>query len=265
MGVPVTRRSAGVSAPKHKGIELDHDSESKRAKKTGPTGGLPRDWRKLIVSQTACSRSSASTPANDEEEVRVTGEFDDNEDVEQLKAVRNSKLSVKLKMSIQMCVKIQEVNIRTIKTDSEAAGAAVKYKKMPKACLPFPGGNLGQKALEKWNKVYKTTAITFAASLDQPFSSNALLHDHVQEWWDSVFNFVIDKHWTWTLNKTDALSAVVEQTSKMERALELWADGKAPVTSKAKPGTEDNTRNSKKPFGGEDWITLLDMCRLQKD
>ncbi|KAG5634587.1 hypothetical protein H0H81_001455 [Sphagnurus paluster] len=43
-------------------------------------------------------------------------------------------------------------------------------------------------------------------------------------------------------------------TAAMEHALELWADGEAPVTSKAKPGTEDNTRNSKKAFGGEDWI-----------
>ncbi|KAG5634586.1 hypothetical protein H0H81_001454 [Sphagnurus paluster] len=151
--------------------------ESKHAKKTGPTGGLPHDWRKLIVSQTARFWSSASTPANDKEEVLVTGEFDDDEDVEQLKAVRNSKLSVKvshpvpvmkstkdkftyfnnscqLKMSIQMRVKIQEVDIGTIKTDSKAVGAAVNYKKMPKACLPFPGGNLSQKALEKWNKVY---------------------------------------------------------------------------------------------------------------
>ncbi|KAF5378308.1 hypothetical protein D9615_008784 [Tricholomella constricta] len=186
-------------------------SETKRAKKANVAAGLRPDWRKHLAAQTISRRSTPATKAADDEEPVVAGEFDEDESPEQLNATQKSKLSVRMK------VKIQDVDVGKVKTSNAdiATATTVRFKRMPVGCLPFPTGAAGQSCAEKWKKEFKGTAINFAASLLAPFSSNALLHDYVQEWWEYIFDFTMEEHWTWTENNQDAWPAVVEQTSKI--------------------------------------------------
>lgn len=115
-----------------------------------------------------------------------------------------------------MKVKIREVDVGKVKTsntDITEAATAIRFKKMPVSCLPFPTGADNQAVTVKWQLEFKANAIHFAASLPTPFSSNSLLHDRVREWWDHTFDFTMEEHWTWTSKSRDALPAVVEQAS----------------------------------------------------
>ncbi|KAF8152241.1 hypothetical protein B0H34DRAFT_724450 [Crassisporium funariophilum] len=116
-----------------------------------------------------------------------------------------------------MRVKIYDVDVGKVKTSNAdiAAATSINYKTMPVTCLPFPTGALGQRCTTKWRKEFKATAINFAASLDQPFASNGLLHEHVPTWWEYLFDFAMEDHWKWTPNTQDALPAVVEQSAKI--------------------------------------------------
>ncbi|GLB35103.1 hypothetical protein LshimejAT787_0206680 [Lyophyllum shimeji] len=196
-------------------------SETKRAKKADVAAGLRPDWRKRLATRTISRRSTPATKAADDEEPVVAGEFDEDESPEQLNATQKSKLSVRVRIGLkstkEMKIKIQDVDVGKVKTSNAdiATATTVRFKRMPVGCLPFPTGAAGQSCAEKWKKGFKGTAINFAASLIAPFSSNALLHDYVQEWWEYVFDFTMEEHWTWTENDQDALPAVVEQTSKI--------------------------------------------------
>ncbi|KAG6855370.1 hypothetical protein H0H87_004045 [Tephrocybe sp. NHM501043] len=62
---------------------------------------------------------------------------------------------------------------------------------------------------------FKATAINFAANLDQPFSADALLHNHIAFWWDLVYDFTMEEYWAFTTKSSNALPAIVEQVGKV--------------------------------------------------
>ncbi|KAG5633525.1 hypothetical protein H0H81_007101, partial [Sphagnurus paluster] len=199
-------------------------------KSSATTDGLPSDWRKCIITQTKLSRAGKTAPPA--EESFEPGEFDKDEDVEQLAAVKQSKRLVKIGLKptrdmsdstssytfansyIQMkMVKVHERDVKISISDSQTGNTSIK--KLPINCLPLPTGPEGHTYTTQWRKEFKPTAINFAASLPQPFSANALLHNHVKQWWNLIFTFPMDEHWIWTTNSEDSLPAVVDQTSKV--------------------------------------------------
>ncbi|KAF5382657.1 hypothetical protein D9615_003030 [Tricholomella constricta] len=240
---PPTRDLAHVTSTKRKG-HYHHDSksvvniEAKRAKKSEPTG-LRSDWKKRIA-QTAGMRTLTQTSKvtdddnikdsknddddSDDDAGRTTGEFDQDEAPEQLSAVKNSKMSVKMR------VKVQEVDVSKVTTTIANVATAINFKKKPVACLPFPSSSLNQEYMAKWQKEYRSTAINWAGTLSQPFSASALVHEHVPAWWDLVYpGLTMEAYWTWTERPGDALIAVIDQTSKL---LQEWRSsiGKEGIT-----------------------------------
>ncbi|KAG5649563.1 hypothetical protein H0H81_003081, partial [Sphagnurus paluster] len=174
-------------------------------KSSATTDGLPSDWRKCIITQTKLSRAGKTAPPA--EESFEPGEFDKDEDVEQLAAVKQSKRLVKIGLKptrdmsdstssytfansyIQMkTVKVHERNVKISISDSQTGNTSIK--KLPISCLPLPTGPKGHTYTTQWRKEFKPTAINFVASLPQPFSANALLHNHmskvITEWHSSM-------------------------------------------------------------------------------
>ncbi|KAG5633660.1 hypothetical protein H0H81_006195, partial [Sphagnurus paluster] len=218
--------------PKHKvDIAPTTGTDVKWAQKSSATtDGLPSDWRKRIITQTKLSCPGKTAPPA--EESFKPGEFDEDKDVEQLAAVKQSKRLVKIGLKpmrdmsnstssytfansyIQMkTVKVHERDVKISISDSQTGNTSIK--KLPISCLPLPTGPKGHTYTTQWRKEFKPTTINFAASLPQPFSANALLHNHVKQWWKLIFTFPMDEHWIWTTNSEDSLPAVVDQTSKV--------------------------------------------------
>ncbi|KAG6825617.1 hypothetical protein H0H92_003052 [Tricholoma furcatifolium] len=176
-------------------------STVKRAKKLEPTPGLRKDWRKNL-NTTLTTTTTHPGISNDNNE----NQKEDTQD-SKLSAVSNTRVSVKMQF------KVEDVKIKA--SVAESTSTASKYRKMPVTCLPLPGSINGHEALLKWKTQFKATAINFAASLDQPFSANALLHNYVTKWWESVYDFTMEEYWTFTEERADALPAIVEQVSKV--------------------------------------------------
>ncbi|KAG6839954.1 hypothetical protein C0991_010078 [Blastosporella zonata] len=168
--------------------------DSKHPKKAN-ISGLQKDWRKHI----STSKFLPTVSQPDEDNMRILGE---EENVEQLQAVKNSKLLVKLK--------INNIDLKTVVGHS----GGISFRKLPVACLPLPTGIKSQEYWAKW-KEFKATTINLAASVSQLFSANALLLEYLQDWWDSTYKFSMEKNWTCSNNPCDTLPAIVEQTSKV--------------------------------------------------
>ncbi|KAG6815613.1 hypothetical protein H0H87_012942 [Tephrocybe sp. NHM501043] len=137
---------------------------------------LQKDWQKQIVAKTL-AHPIINNKDNDSNDNSSKEETQDSE----LSAVKNTRLSVK----------IEDVDVKASVTKS-TSGA--KYHKMPITCLPLPNGIDSYKVLTKWKTQFKATAINFTANLNQPFSANALLHNHVAVWWDLVYDFKMEKY-----------------------------------------------------------------------
>ncbi|KAG6809035.1 hypothetical protein H0H92_001857, partial [Tricholoma furcatifolium] len=190
--------------------------EYKRAKKAD-LPGLSKDWRKRII-----ERHSATVVATTEDPVAPSSGFDDVEDLGPFSAVNNSRLSMRVtheavgpRMTKDM-VKVKVENIKIQPATNDNTTPNLSYRKLPVACLPFPqDGAQGQECALKWKRDLKATAIAFSAAQAQPFTANALLHEHAENWWDKVFEFSITEYWTWTAKLGDALPAIVEQISKI--------------------------------------------------
>ncbi|KAG6852393.1 hypothetical protein H0H87_010056, partial [Tephrocybe sp. NHM501043] len=169
--------SEALAAKKMKKTGIDHAAwllKLNARKKVDPPG-LSKDWQKCIM---GCRSAPPTKPTHEE-----------------------------LAM-----VKVKIENIKVKASTNVLITPNISYCKMPVSCLPFPqDGIQGQDCAMKWKKEFKATAIDFAGSQQQPFTTNALLHDHIKTWWDKVFEFSITDHWSWTAKPGDALPAVVEQ------------------------------------------------------
>ena len=53
--------------------------------------------------------------------------------------------------------------------------------------LPFPRGAAGTSYTHDWRKSFKSTLIHWAATLEDPFGTNAIMEDIVEEIWKLVF------------------------------------------------------------------------------
>ena len=53
--------------------------------------------------------------------------------------------------------------------------------------LPFPRGAASTPYTRDWRKSFKSTLIHWAATLEDPFGTNAVMEDFVKEIWKTVF------------------------------------------------------------------------------
>ena len=70
---------------------------------------------------------------------------------------------------------------------SGPSGRRVKKEKYTLASLPFPRGAESVTYTREWRKLFKPTIIHWAATLKDPFGTNAVMGDIVKEVWSTVF------------------------------------------------------------------------------
>jgi hypothetical protein len=63
----------------------------------------------------------------------------------------------------------------------------VKKLRYTLSSLPFPRGAAGTSYTRDWRKTFKSTLIHWAATLEDPFGTNAIMEDVVVEIWKQVF------------------------------------------------------------------------------
>jgi hypothetical protein len=70
---------------------------------------------------------------------------------------------------------------------SSAGGRRTKKEKYMLASLPFPRGAASMSYAREWRKSFKSTLIHWAATLEDPFGTNAVMEDVITEVWKTVF------------------------------------------------------------------------------
>ena len=63
----------------------------------------------------------------------------------------------------------------------------MKKEKYTLASLPFPRGAASTTYAREWRKSFKPTIIHWAATLKDPFGTNAVMDDIITETWKTVF------------------------------------------------------------------------------
>ena len=84
-------------------------------------------------------------------------------------------------------VKIVEPMPVTLDPSSGGSGRRVKKEKYTLASLPFPRGAESISYSREWRKSFKPTLIHWAATLKDPFGTNAVMGDILTEVWMAVF------------------------------------------------------------------------------
>jgi hypothetical protein len=84
-------------------------------------------------------------------------------------------------------VKVVEPAPATLDPSSGPGGRRVKKEKYTLASLPFPRGAETMSYTREWRKSFKSTLIHWAATLKDPFGTNAVMGDIVTEVWMAVF------------------------------------------------------------------------------
>lgn len=84
-------------------------------------------------------------------------------------------------------VKIVEPAPVALDLSSSASGRRVKKEKYTLASLPFPRGAASTAYTREWRKSFKPTLIHWAATLKDPFGTNAVMEDIITEIWKDVF------------------------------------------------------------------------------
>ena len=59
--------------------------------------------------------------------------------------------------------------------------------------LPFPRGAASTSYTREWRKSFKSTLIHWAATLEDPFGTNAVMEDVVAEIWKLVFSSIANE------------------------------------------------------------------------
>jgi hypothetical protein len=139
------------------------------------------------------------------------GEFDEDEHIESVRAARDAKMkklavSVRGKVSSMIhttagtpsvhCL-LQQMTSGSVKivepapaTFDPSSGSSVhrpKKEKYTLASLPFPRGAESMTYTREWRKSFKPTLIQWAATLEDPFGSNAVMGDIITEVWMATF------------------------------------------------------------------------------
>lgn len=84
-------------------------------------------------------------------------------------------------------VKIVEPAVSVFDQSSSAGGRRMKKEKYTLASLPFPRGTAGMSYTREWRKTFKPSLIHWAATLNDPFGTNAVMEDITTEIWKAVF------------------------------------------------------------------------------
>ena len=86
-------------------------------------------------------------------------------------------------------VKIVEPAPVAFDSSSGAGGRRQKREKFTLTSLPFPRGAASTNYARNWRKLFKSTLIHWAATLQDPFGTNAVngLEDKISEIWKTVF------------------------------------------------------------------------------
>ncbi|KAJ2913022.1 hypothetical protein MD484_g7398, partial [Candolleomyces efflorescens] len=179
-----SRKDEDLDAPGHAGSKSSSKDKTKRARHEEPSG-LLKNFRPTKKS----ASSSRSEPTTDGEVDEYNGGvFDKDEDEESMKRARNSKSNAVKAMTRGSKA---ETTVRVTEPAAPAFALAVsrrRFKKdqCKKSNLPFPSAN-ANRCFDRWDKRFKSTAITWNGSLRQPFSSSTLLADEVRVIWEKVF------------------------------------------------------------------------------
>jgi hypothetical protein len=83
-------------------------------------------------------------------------------------------------------VKIVEPPV-ALDPSSASSGQRVKKEKYTLASLPFPRGAASTSYTREWRKSFKSTLIHWAATLNDPFGTNAVMEDIITDIWRKVF------------------------------------------------------------------------------
>ena len=107
----------------------------------------------------------------------------------------------------------------------EAAPAGIRSIKKIRynfSSLPFPHGAASTSYTRDWRKFFKPTLIHWAATLEDPFGTNAVMEDIVKEVWKMVFPSIADEvdggsreaiiHvvWPYSIIRSNFLSLIIE-------------------------------------------------------
>ena len=84
-------------------------------------------------------------------------------------------------------VRVVEPAAPVLDPSSGPSGRRVKKEKYTLASLPFPRGAESMTYTREWRKSFKPTIIHWAATLKDPFGTNAVMGDIIKEVWSTVF------------------------------------------------------------------------------
>ena len=84
-------------------------------------------------------------------------------------------------------VRVVEPAAAALDPSSGPSGHRIKKEKYTLASLPFPRGAESMTYTREWRKSFKPTIIHWAATLKDPFGTNAVVGEIVKEVWSTVF------------------------------------------------------------------------------
>ncbi|KAF8800095.1 hypothetical protein BYT27DRAFT_7149065 [Phlegmacium glaucopus] len=146
-------------------------------------GGLLAGWSnklakqrlETISAQNASTHEAVKDPDNPLE--YAGGEFDEDEALEAVRAACD------MKKPATTTVKILE----PVPVEKSSSSCCVKKVKYTFSSLPFPRGAANITYSHEWRRSFKTTLIHWAATLEDPFGTNAVMEDIITEVWRTVF------------------------------------------------------------------------------
>jgi hypothetical protein len=75
-----------------------------------------------------------------------------------------------------------------VKLECSGSGhGRVKKEKYTVASLPFPGGSATTGYSQRWRRTFKPSLIEWAATLEDPFGTNAVMDAAVEALWIQIF------------------------------------------------------------------------------
>ncbi|KAF8873126.1 hypothetical protein BD779DRAFT_1805320 [Infundibulicybe gibba] len=173
--------------------------DSKRAKHD-ESGGLLPGWKAALAkdrsSQIAVRNLANSNPEADEPGYErdpmeyAGGQFDVDEPSEVIMAVREMKSEQSAISGTRgfskNTVKIVEPAPTVVPEHSASSRSRIKKEKYTLASLPFDRDE-ATALIQTWRKSFKPTLIQWAATLEDPFGSNSLMDDIIEDIWKRIF------------------------------------------------------------------------------
>ncbi|KAF8802591.1 hypothetical protein BYT27DRAFT_7260895 [Phlegmacium glaucopus] len=175
----------------HKRKQLDNKSVGPVVKKCAKKdeGGLLSGWSNKLAKQrldtiSAWNASSHELVEDQDPLEYAGGEFDEDKPVEVVRAARNMKKpAVTVRGNRTTTIRIFE----PVPAETSSSGRRVKKVKYTFSSLLFPCGAANITYAREWRRSFKPTLIHWAATLEDPFGTNALMEDVITEVWGTIF------------------------------------------------------------------------------